>query len=132
MCFACLNCMKRYRPPAAAEPDAEEVSWEALEAPDNAGSDEIIVLPALSRVHIQLGYARVKVASFATHAEAPPDVDVETDSSLEYSGRGTGWPRIRTAKFQRGVFVETAKAAAHTDPGRKAGAGKKIGADAQE
>ncbi len=68
-----------------------------LEVPDHSGADKEIMLAALSRVHVQLGYARKKVARFAPDAEMAEQLDVEPDTHLENSGSrsrfGRGWLR---------------------------------------
>ena len=55
------------------------------ELPDNAATDENIVLAALARTRIELRHTRPEVSSLTAQAEVPEDLYIESEACLEYA-----------------------------------------------
>ena len=68
--------------------------------PDNAAAGENVVLAALARIHIELRHARPEVSAFATQAEVPKDLHIESKPGLEYTGVGSRCASVRASEEQ--------------------------------
>jgi len=90
------------------------------EVPDNAATDENVVLATLARVHIQLRHTRPEVSSFTAQAEVPEELHIESQTSLQYTG---GVPSVRGTGR---ISTEIAESTTKTDPWRDCHIGKNI------
>jgi len=96
------------------------------EVPDDAAAGEKIVLAALARIHIQLRHARPELSSFTAQAEVPEDPHIESQTTLQYTGSGSGFARVWAPKHERGTFTEVPESAPKTDPRRNCLTGKDV------
>ena len=96
------------------------------EVPDDAAAGENIVLAALACVHIQLRHTRPEVSTFTAQAEVPEDPHIESQTTLQYTGSGSGFARVWGPKQERGTFTEVAESAPKTDPRRNCLIGKDV------
>ena len=88
------------------------------EVPDDAAAGEKIVLAALARSHIQLRHARPELSSFTAQAEVPEDPHIESQTTLQYTGSGSGFARVWAPKQERGTFTKVPESATKADPRR--------------
>ena len=80
--------------------------------PDDALAGEKIVLVALARVHIQLRHARPKLSTFTAQSEVLVDLDIESQTSLQYTRSGSSFARVcQPPKLERGTFTEMTESA---------------------
>ena len=96
------------------------------EVPDDAAAGENIVLAALACGHIQLRHTRPEVSTFTAQAEVPEDPHIESQTTLQYTGSGSGFARVWGPKLERGTFTEVAESAPKTDPRRNCRIGKDV------
>ena len=71
------------------------------EVPDNAATDENIVLAALARTRIELRHTRPEVSSLTAQAEVPEDLYIESEACLEYAGGSARFARVYSSKHER-------------------------------
>ena len=94
------------------------------EVPDDAAAGENIVLAALACGHIQLRHTRPEVSTFTAQAEVPEDPHIESQTTLQYTGSGSGFARVWAPKLERGTFTEMAESAPKLTQGETAVSGK--------
>src|SRR6202158_1252741 len=94
--------------------------------PNNAASDQKIVLAALARVGIQVWNSGPKISSFTPQTEFTDNPDVEPYASLEYACGRSAFDRVRSAKQKSGIRAEMAESAPETHPGRNGLSRKQI------
>src|SRR5262245_40701759 len=96
------------------------------EVPDQAPSDEVIVLTTLACVHVQLWHTRPEIAKFATYTERLKGLYIDSHATLERTGCGPCFPRVRCSEQQVRALTEVSEAATEADPRRNRCCGKQV------